>query len=142
MLNVEKTATPLVAATDVVPPSVREDLGGRADIRVDQVVSNRVIYMHLDSFRDRSPFVTDLQGAVLDRNPLRDPRVRAAMSELPDRKAPRERRAHAAKLARRVRAGRWGREAKPVHPGRQARKARRGRRARPAGFGMSKRRAS
>jgi peptide/nickel transport system substrate-binding protein len=72
---------------DVVPPSVREDLGGRADIRVVQAVSNRVIYMHLDSFRDRSPFVTDLQGAALDRNPLRDPRVRAAISKAIDRRA-------------------------------------------------------
>jgi peptide/nickel transport system substrate-binding protein len=72
---------------DVVPPSVHEDLQGRADIRLVQAVSNRVIYMHFDSFRDRSPFVTDLQGAALDRNPLRDPRVRAAISKAIDRKA-------------------------------------------------------
>jgi peptide/nickel transport system substrate-binding protein len=72
---------------DFVPPSVREDLQGRADIRVVQAVSNRVIYMHLDSYRERSPFVTDLQGAVLEQNPLRDPRVRAAISKAIDRRA-------------------------------------------------------
>lgn len=72
---------------DVVPPSVREDLAGRADIRVVQAVSNRVVYIHLDSNRDRSPFVTNLQGAALDRNPLRDPRVRAAISKAIDRRA-------------------------------------------------------
>lgn len=73
---------------DVVPPSVLDDLKGRADIRVAQAVSNRVIYLHLDSYRaERSPFVTDLQGAMLDRNPLRDPRVRKAISMAIDRRA-------------------------------------------------------
>ncbi len=72
---------------DVVPPSLRGDLQSRADIRLVQAVSNRVIYLHMDSYRDRSPFVTDLQGAPLDRNPLRDPRVRKAISIAIDRRA-------------------------------------------------------
>jgi peptide/nickel transport system substrate-binding protein len=72
---------------DVVPPSVLGDLRGRSDIRLAQAVSNRVIYLHLDSYRDRSPFVTNLQGAVLDPNPLRDPRVRKAISKAINRRA-------------------------------------------------------
>ena len=72
---------------DVVPPSVLGDLRGRSDIRLAQAVSNRVVYLHLDSHRDRSPFVTDLQGAALDRNPLKDPRVRKAISKAIDRHA-------------------------------------------------------
>jgi peptide/nickel transport system substrate-binding protein len=72
---------------DVVPPSLLDDLRGQPDIRLAQAVSNRVVYLHLDSYRDRSPFVTDLAGAALDRNPLRDPRVRKAISKAIDRRA-------------------------------------------------------
>jgi len=72
---------------DVVPPSLLGDLHNRSDIHVVQAVSNRVVYIHLDSYRDRSPFVTDLQGAALDRNPLKDPRVRQAISKAIDRQA-------------------------------------------------------
>ncbi|MFX8620569.1 ABC transporter substrate-binding protein, partial [Acinetobacter baumannii] len=45
------------------------------------------IYLHLDSFRDETPMVTDKAGQPLKANPLKDPRVRAALSHAINRKA-------------------------------------------------------
>jgi peptide/nickel transport system substrate-binding protein len=45
------------------------------------------MYLHLDSNRDKSPFVTDKTGKPLDKNPLRDARVRKAMSRAINRQA-------------------------------------------------------
>jgi peptide/nickel transport system substrate-binding protein len=50
-------------------------------------VVDRLIYIHLDSNRDASPYVTDKDGRPLDRNPLKDARVRKALSKAIDRKA-------------------------------------------------------
>jgi peptide/nickel transport system substrate-binding protein len=55
-------------------------------IKVSQVTSNRVIYLHLDHFRDDSPFVKAKDGGSI-KNPLRDKRVRVAMSKAIDRDA-------------------------------------------------------
>jgi len=49
-------------------------------------VADRLIYIHLDSDRAVSPFVTDKDGRPLDRNPLKDARVRKALSKAIDRK--------------------------------------------------------
>lgn len=64
---------------------VRE--GGRAE--VFSIASTRLVYLALDSARDRSPFVTDAAGKPLldGRNPLRDARARRAVSLLIDRTA-------------------------------------------------------
>ncbi|HVO87722.1 MAG TPA: ABC transporter substrate-binding protein [Casimicrobiaceae bacterium] len=48
-------------------------------------VADRLIYIHLDSNRDVSPFVTDRDGKALERNPLKDARVRKALSKAIDR---------------------------------------------------------
>ncbi len=56
------------------------------DLVVADVVSNRIIYLHIDTNRDQSPFVTDKAGKPLDKNPLKDLRVRKAMSLAIDRK--------------------------------------------------------
>ncbi|HKF72182.1 MAG TPA: ABC transporter substrate-binding protein [Stellaceae bacterium] len=56
-------------------------------VRVVQTVSNRVIYLHLDSNRDQSPFVLDNDGKPLPRNPLKDRRVRLAISKAINRAA-------------------------------------------------------
>ena len=46
------------------------------------------IYLHLDSGREKnSPFVTDAAGRPMEANPLRDARVRKALSKLIDRDA-------------------------------------------------------
>lgn len=54
---------------------------------VFSVETARVVYLALDSARDRSPFVTDATGRPLDKNPLRDKRVRLALSKMIDRQA-------------------------------------------------------
>ncbi len=55
--------------------------------QVVSAVTNRLIYLHLDSARERSPFVTAKNGKPLDANPLRDARVRRALSLAIDRRA-------------------------------------------------------
>ena len=74
-----------VDAIGQVRPADVAQLRGRANVA--SIASTRLVYLGLDSGRDHSPFVTDLQGHPLDRNPLRDPRVREAISKLMDRKA-------------------------------------------------------
>ena len=49
------------------------------------VVADRLIYLHLDSNRDVSPYVTDRDGKPLERNPLKDSHVRRALSMAIDR---------------------------------------------------------
>jgi peptide/nickel transport system substrate-binding protein len=52
---------------------------------VVQGISSRIIYLHMDS--DRSPFVRGKDGQPLDRNPLKDARVRNAISMAINRQA-------------------------------------------------------
>ena len=42
--------------------------------------SDRLMYVHMDSHRDVTPFVTAKDGKPLAKNPLKDPRVRKALS--------------------------------------------------------------
>ena len=49
--------------------------------------SHRIIFFHLDQLRDQTPFVTDKDGKVLDKNPFKDLRVRQAVSKAIDREA-------------------------------------------------------
>jgi peptide/nickel transport system substrate-binding protein len=65
---------------DTVPPSLYDRIRGSGRTTLITETSNFTLYFALDQFRDRSPFVTDLAGKPLDRNPLRDVRVRQAMS--------------------------------------------------------------
>ncbi|MEQ1595324.1 MAG: ABC transporter substrate-binding protein [Casimicrobium sp.] len=50
------------------------------NLSLAKVGSNRLIYLHMDSNRDVSPFLTDKAGKPLAKNPLKDPRVRKAIS--------------------------------------------------------------
>jgi peptide/nickel transport system substrate-binding protein len=54
---------------------------------VVQGISSRVIYLHMDSNRDQSPFVAGKDGKPLDKNPLKDARVRTAISKAINRQA-------------------------------------------------------
>ena len=54
-------------------------LGGKADITLSQGPSNRVIYLHMDQFRENSPHITGKDGGPI-KNPLMDLRVRKAIS--------------------------------------------------------------
>ncbi len=49
-------------------------------LQLSQGVSNRVIYLHLDQFREDSPFVKGKDGGKI-KNPLLDARVRKAISK-------------------------------------------------------------
>ena len=60
------------------------------NLAVFSKVSSRVIFLYTDH-RDSSPFVTDKAGKPLAANPLKDVRVREAISKLIDRKVLAER---------------------------------------------------
>jgi peptide/nickel transport system substrate-binding protein len=54
------------------------------ELAVFDKVSSRVMFLYTDH-RDSSPFVTDKEGKPLQKNPLKDARVRQAISKLIDR---------------------------------------------------------
>jgi peptide/nickel transport system substrate-binding protein len=76
-----------VQAIDDVPPTDFVGLKSNANVTIVRASANSVIFMHLDSFRDQSPFVTDKAGQVLQKNPLKDVRVRQAISKAMNRQA-------------------------------------------------------
>ena len=53
--------------------------GAMTTITLSQGVSNRVIYLHMDQFRENSPFIKGNDGEEI-KNPLLDVRVRKAIS--------------------------------------------------------------
>jgi len=61
---------------DNVPTADIPRLKENAEVALSQGISNRVIYLHLDQFRDDSPYITGTGG----KNPLKDQRVRKAIS--------------------------------------------------------------
>ncbi len=65
---------------DFVPTADMERLKKDENLTLSRSVSNRVIYLHIDSDRDESPFVTDVDGKSMTKNPLKDVRVRRAIS--------------------------------------------------------------
>ncbi len=72
---------------DFIPTADIEKLQKNPEFAISKSVSNRVIYLHIDSDRDVSPFVTDKDGKALDKNPLKDVRVRRAISKAINRPA-------------------------------------------------------
>lgn len=65
---------------DTVPPNLFERIESDARTRLVTTVSSFTLYLQLDQFRDVSPFVTLGEGRRGPPNPLRDVRVRQAMS--------------------------------------------------------------
>jgi len=76
-----------VSVIDQVPTADIGNLGKNRKITLSQVSSDRLIYLQLDSDRDRSPYVTDVDGKKMNKNPLKDVRVRLAISKAINRKA-------------------------------------------------------
>jgi peptide/nickel transport system substrate-binding protein len=76
-----------VQVIEGVPPADVANLRRDKRINTYKTVADRLIYIHMDSNRDVSPFVTDKAGKPLDRNPLKDPRVRLAISKAINRPA-------------------------------------------------------
>jgi peptide/nickel transport system substrate-binding protein len=70
-----------------VPTSDVANLRKDKRVAVFRTVADRLIYLHMDSDRDVSPFVTDKAGKPLAKNPLKDPRVRKAISKAINRPA-------------------------------------------------------
>jgi peptide/nickel transport system substrate-binding protein len=76
-----------VQAIEGVPTADLARLKQDKRIGLYRTVVDRLIYLHLDSNRDASPFVTDKDGHPLAKNPLKDARVRRALSRMIDRNA-------------------------------------------------------
>jgi peptide/nickel transport system substrate-binding protein len=72
---------------DSVPPNDAAKLKANPAITVFSSPSARLIYLALDSARERSPYITDAAGKPMTTNPLRDVRVRRAISALIMREA-------------------------------------------------------
>ena len=68
---------------DVVPTADIAKLKKEPNVVISQGVSNRVIYLHQDHDRDNSPYITGTGG----KNPLKDLRVRKAISKAINRPA-------------------------------------------------------
>ena len=76
-----------VQAIENVPPTDVAQLRKDKRLAVYRIVADRLIYLHMDSDRDATPFVTDRAGRPLAKNPLKDPRVRRAISKAINRQA-------------------------------------------------------
>ncbi len=82
--NAARTAALLagdVQLIDNVPTTDAAKLRGDSRVAISEVVGLRIVYLALDHMRDGpTPYVTGPGGEKLDRNPLRDLRVRQALS--------------------------------------------------------------
>ncbi len=86
-----RTAAILAGDVDIidqVPTSDMARLKGDPKVRLSEIDSLRLMYIALDRSRTgSSPFITDLDGKPLDRNPLNDIRVRKALALAIDHEA-------------------------------------------------------
>jgi peptide/nickel transport system substrate-binding protein len=69
-----------VDVIDLVPSADLPRIKGDARFAVYAGAAAVIHYIALDSARDESPFITAKDGSKLAKNPLRDPRVRKALS--------------------------------------------------------------
>jgi len=77
-----------VQVIENVPTADMERIKGDARLAVRGAVSNRLIYLHMDTGREKgSPFVRTKDGKPMEANPLRDLRVRQAISKAINRDA-------------------------------------------------------
>jgi peptide/nickel transport system substrate-binding protein len=77
-----------VQMIETVPTSDIARLSTDKKYALADKVSNRVIYVHLNQWTDKTaPFVTGKDGKPLDKNPFKDPRVRKALSLAINREA-------------------------------------------------------
>jgi peptide/nickel transport system substrate-binding protein len=65
---------------DQVSPVDQERLRKDARISVISIPASTLMYIHMDTNRDATPFVKAKDGSALAKNPLKDPRVREALS--------------------------------------------------------------
>lgn len=93
MIISEASRTAALLAGDVefidqVPTSDLARLRRDQKIAISEITGLRLIFLGFDHSREgASPFVTDNDGKPIERNPLKDPRVRRALSVAIDREA-------------------------------------------------------
>ena len=76
-----------VQVIENVPTADVAKLKGDRKLAIYRSVSDRLMYVHMDSDRNVTPTVTAKDGKPLDRNPLKDARVRKALSKMINRPA-------------------------------------------------------
>src|SRR5215472_396015 len=76
-----------VDVIDLVPPNFIVKIKGEKQLQVNIGISDRTMYLIPDTKRDQSPFIRDVNGQPLDKNPLKDLRVRKAIAFAIDRNA-------------------------------------------------------
>jgi peptide/nickel transport system substrate-binding protein len=74
-----------------VPAIDRARLAANPSLALHEIDATRIIYLHMDSGRDDSPGISDVNGNKLAHNPLKDVRVRRAISLAINRQALTER---------------------------------------------------
>jgi peptide/nickel transport system substrate-binding protein len=75
-----------VDAIENIPTQDLVRLKSNARFRLEQKVSWRTIFFHMDQVRDATPYAFDKSGKPLARNPFKDIRVRLAFSKALNRK--------------------------------------------------------
>ena len=80
-----------VNAVENVPPADIERIQNDKNLVFAAKKSHRMVFLFLDSGRDQPPGITDNDGKPLAKNPLKDLRVRQAISLAIDRNAIRDR---------------------------------------------------
>jgi len=77
-----------VQVIENVPTADIDRIKSNAQLTVKGAVSTRIIYLHMDTGREKnSPFVRAKDGKPMEANPLRDARVRRAISKAINRDA-------------------------------------------------------
>ena len=74
-----------VHVADFIPPNFVEELKKDQNLVLAEADNPTLIYIALDSARDKAPLLTDVDGKPLEKNPLKDVRVRRALSMMIDR---------------------------------------------------------
>ncbi len=69
------------------PPAALGELRQRPEIVISSTASNKVVFLFPDTGRDVTPFALDAAGRPIAPNPLKDLRVRRAISKAIDRAA-------------------------------------------------------
>lgn len=76
-----------VDAIENIPTADLTRLKANPNFRLEQKVSWRTLFLHMDQYRDRPPHLSDKSGKPLAKNPFKDARVRLAVSKAINRRA-------------------------------------------------------